>query len=141
MSSGSRCRKMAITIITTGFVSLCLFFNHSFYFYYERQVRARLRKALNAMPKRRTAQIGMWASHTAGGPSLLCSRSAGKLDLYVLSCSVVSDSLQPHGLKSAKLLCPWGFSRQEYWSGLPYPPPGVDLYGQIYFLGPGKLDV
>jgi len=22
------------------------------------------------------------------------------------------------------LLCPWGFSRQEYWSGLPRPPPG-----------------
>ena len=22
------------------------------------------------------------------------------------------------------LLCPWGFSRQEYWSGLPCPPPG-----------------
>ena len=22
------------------------------------------------------------------------------------------------------LLCPWGFSRQEYWSGLPSPPPG-----------------
>ena len=21
-------------------------------------------------------------------------------------------------------LCPWGFSRQEYWSGLPCPPPG-----------------
>ena len=21
-------------------------------------------------------------------------------------------------------LCPWGFSRQEYWSGLPSPPPG-----------------
>ena len=21
-------------------------------------------------------------------------------------------------------LCPWGFSRQEYWSGLPGPPPG-----------------
>jgi len=21
------------------------------------------------------------------------------------------------------LLCPWGFSRQEYWSGLPSPPP------------------
>ena len=35
----------------------------------------------------------------------------------VLSRSVVSDSLGPHGLKSAKLLCPWGFSRQEYWSG------------------------
>ena len=33
-------------------------------------------------------------------------------------------TLQPHGLQSAKLLCPWGFSRQEDWSGLPYSPPG-----------------
>jgi len=24
----------------------------------------------------------------------------------------------------ARLLCPWGFSRQEYWSGLPSPSPG-----------------
>ena len=23
-----------------------------------------------------------------------------------------------------RLLCPWGVSRQEYWSGLPCPPPG-----------------
>ena len=23
-----------------------------------------------------------------------------------------------------KLLCPWGYSRQEYWSGLPFPSPG-----------------
>ena len=23
----------------------------------------------------------------------------------------------------ASLFCPWGFSRQEYWSGLPSPPP------------------
>ena len=42
----------------------------------------------------------------------------------VLSCSVVSDSLWPHGLKSTKRLCPWGFSRQEYWSGLLFPSPG-----------------
>ena len=34
-----------------------------------------------------------------------------------LSRSVVSDSLQPHGLKPARLLCPWGFSRPEHWSG------------------------
>ena len=39
------------------------------------------------------------------------------------SCSVVSDSLWTHGLQPAKLLRPWGFSRQEYWSGLPCPPP------------------
>ena len=42
----------------------------------------------------------------------------------VLSCSAVSDPLQPHGLQPARLLCPWGFSRPEYWSGLPCPPPG-----------------
>ena len=30
---------------------------------------------------------------------------------YVFSCSVMSDSLQPHGSM--------GFPRQEYWSGLP----------------------
>ena len=34
----------------------------------------------------------------------------------MLSPSVMSDSLQPHGLSL-------GFSRQEYWSGLPFPPP------------------
>ena len=28
----------------------------------------------------------------------------------VLSCSVVSDSLQPHGLEPARLLCPWEYS-------------------------------
>ena len=42
----------------------------------------------------------------------------------VLSHSVLSDSLGHHGPQSTRLLCPWGFSRQEYWSGLPCPPPG-----------------
>ena len=42
----------------------------------------------------------------------------------VLSPSVVSDSLWPLGLQPTRLLCPLGFSRQEYWSGLPCPPPG-----------------
>ena len=36
----------------------------------------------------------------------------------------MSDSLLPHGLQPTRLLCPWGLSRQEYWSGLPFPPPG-----------------
>ena len=43
------------------------------------------------------------------GGSCLCA---------VLSRSVVSDSLGPHGLQPVRLLCPWGFSRQEYWGGL-----------------------
>jgi len=34
------------------------------------------------------------------------------------------DPLQPHGLQPARLPCPWGFSRQEHWNGLPRPPPG-----------------
>ena len=33
------------------------------------------------------------------------------------SCSVVSDSLRHHGLSVE-------FSRSEYWSGRPFPPPG-----------------
>ena len=42
----------------------------------------------------------------------------------VLNRSVTSYSLRPHGLQPARLLCPWGFSRQEYWSGLSCLPPG-----------------
>ena len=39
-------------------------------------------------------------------------------------------TLRPHGLQPSRLLCPWGFSRQEYWSGLLCPPddlpnPGI----------------
>ena len=36
----------------------------------------------------------------------------------------MSDSLQPRGLYPARLLCPWDFSRHEYWSELPFPSPG-----------------
>ena len=35
-------------------------------------------------------------------------------------------TLQSYEPQSPRLLCSWGFSRQEYWSGLPCPPP-VDL--------------
>ena len=41
--------------------------------------------------------------------------------MFVLSCSVASNSLRPHGLQPTRLFCPWGFSKQEYWSGLPCP--------------------
>ena len=41
------------------------------------------------------------------------------------SRSVVSDSLRPHGLYVAHQAPPsMEFSRQEYWSGLPFPSPG-----------------
>ena len=49
------------------------------------------------------------------------------------SHSFVSDSLRPTGLEPVRLLCPWGFCRQEYWSGQSCPPsgdlpnPGIEL--------------
>ena len=36
----------------------------------------------------------------------------------------MSDSLWRHGLQPNRLLCPWGFCRHEYGSGLPCSPPG-----------------
>ena len=43
-------------------------------------------------------------------------------------CYLVAQScltlLQPHGLKPSRLLYPWDSPGQEYWSGLPCPPPG-----------------
>ena len=45
----------------------------------------------------------------------------------VLSCSVVSNSMWPHGLYPTRLLCPWGFSRQEYWSGFRFLLQGIFL--------------
>ena len=42
-----------------------------------------------------------------------------------VSHSVVSnDSLWPHGLGPCQAPPSTGFSRQEYWSGLPFPSPG-----------------
>ena len=43
-------------------------------------------------------------------PALLCCASS---QLCLTLC------------EPSRLLCPWGFSRQEYWSGLPCPPPGL----------------
>ena len=39
------------------------------------------------------------------------------------SCS----AQQPHGLQPTRLLCPWDFSRKEYWSGLPDHHPDLSL--------------
>ena len=40
------------------------------------------------------------------------------LCLVAQSCPTLCDPTD------CSLLCPWRFSRQEYWSGLPCPPPG-----------------
>ena len=42
---------------------------------------------------------------------------------FLFNCSVVSNSLGPHGLPGSRQApLSVGFSRQEYWSGLPFPP-------------------
>ena len=45
------------------------------------------------------------------------------LSYSVMSNSLRPDGLQPDGLQDIWLLCLWGFSRQEYCSGLPCPTP------------------
>ena len=76
-----------------------------------------------------------------------------------LSCSVMSNSLHLDGLQPARLLSPWRFSRQVYWSGLPCPPsgdlpnPGIEsssptlqvdslsseLSGKLFYMGTGHF--
>ena len=58
--------------------------------------------------------------HSSKASILWCSAF---FNLLVLNCSAMSDFLWPHGLQPASLLCPWGFSRQKYWSELPCPSP------------------
>ena len=42
----------------------------------------------------------------------------------VLSCSVVSDSFDTPWTVACQASLSMGFPRREYWSGLPFPPPG-----------------
>ena len=59
-----------------------------------------------------------WCTRTWGwGTGLLEVFSPCYCPTPSISHSVVSDSLWSHGLSV-------GFSRQEYWSGLPFPSPG-----------------
>ena len=43
----------------------------------------------------------------------------------MLSCSVVSNSLQPRWTVARQAPLAMGFPRQEYWSGLPFLSPGA----------------
>ena len=41
----------------------------------------------------------------------------------------MSDSLWPRGLQPTRFCYSWGFFRQEYWSGWPFPSPPTGLEG------------
>ena len=75
-------------------------------------------------------QLGLWVgpfmrSDKKYSPYLCVSAVVSLLFSFkcVLSRSVISDSVTAWTVCSLHL-CPWGFSRQEYWSGLPFPSPG-----------------
>ena len=79
------------------------------------------------------ARVGFEPSPYGPNITLLTTALCAVLNLS----SVVSDLLRPHGLQTSRILCPWGFSRQKYWSGLPCPPPrdlpnpGIELRSPV----------
>ena len=54
----------------------------------------------------------------------LMYEETGKHHLHMCAVLTCPSLWWPHGLQPTRLLCPWGFSRQEYGSGLPFPPSG-----------------
>ena len=57
--------------------------------------------------------------------------------LMLLMRSVVSDSVTPWTVDHQDLLS-MEFSRQEYWIGLPFPPPGYLLDPRIEAVSPAS---
>ena len=82
----------------------------------QNQVRAG--PALNHLPWNSDLRATHRGTHLAGALENVGSPQAGE-GLCVLSCF---SSVQLCKTVDPRCLCPWGFSRQEYWSGLPYPP-------------------
>jgi len=90
-------------------------------------------------PQKFLPTVGCWALMHFYGPGYdwkvyFISLQSVCVCVYMCVCVWVAQScptLQSHGLKPSRLLCPWGFSRQEYWSGLPCPPPGDILNAEI----------
>ena len=60
---------------------------------------------------------GVLLSHKKEQNDAICSNIGWTQGLSCALCLVAQ-------LCPARLLCPWGFSRKEYWGGLPCPPPG-----------------
>ena len=54
----------------------------------------------------------------------ICETRIGKGTTCVHVQSLSPALYEPMGYIACHTLCPWGFSRQEYWSGLSFPPPG-----------------
>ena len=76
-----------------------------------------------------------------GGPELLMVVTSLFIDmagntpfLSVCVCSGMFNSLQHHGLLALQVPLSREFSRHEYWSGLPFPTPGIFLTQELNLL-------
>ena len=68
----------------------------------------------------------MWFQSLEDGHEKMMWRPKMTSNNYVLVCIVAQLCLTRVFATpwTVRLLCPWGFSREEYWSGLPCPPRG-----------------
>ena len=87
------------------------------------------------LPSERSHHSEKLVPHTYRGPRSLqlekapAQRQTGAakkqtVDLFLLSCSVVSDSFATPWAEAHQVPLSMGFTRQKYWSGLPFPSPG-----------------
>ena len=67
----------------------------------------------------------MWSDHFLFCFGITCFErdQCGRIYWWKWSCSVMSDSLQPPWTVAHQALPSMEFSRQKYWSGLPFPSP------------------
>ena len=90
--------------------------------------------------------------HEKKTSSVLCSfwggvesnheiNTAGGSGTHVLCCSVMANSLWPHGPYPARLLCPWDFPAENTRVGCHFllqgnlPDPGIELASRVSCLG------
>ena len=104
----------------------CLHYNHNKKFCKEES---------NCVPRRRNSgQAKNWSKNNDCFRITICWSSLWRnfhcqisclSKLYICECSVVSNTLRPHGLQPTRLLCPWSSPGKNIGvSGLPFPTPG-----------------
>ena len=85
---------------------------------YSNQMTHKSEEVLNEPPQ----NVSLWLGILRWG-QLLRQKVPIMLALALHTVAQSCLTLWPHGLQLTRLLCPWGFSRQDYWSGLPCLPP------------------
>ena len=84
-----------------------------------------LGEAVSEVPRPHAPEIPSWLVRGENQKSTFWKSTWSSSTACVLAVSsVVSDSLRPYGLVVLHTPLYMRFPRQEYWSGLPCPPPG-----------------